>query len=298
MNAIIPIPRCEMSIRVATMSDCAFIDRLQKVHSKMVGFMRASEMEAKIKAGNILIAQDSTPLGYIVACDRYFKRDDVGIVYQVNIAPAKHRNLIGAMLVKAAFDRAAYGCKLFSCWCAQDLEANLFWESLGFIPLAVRAGSRGKNRVHVFWQKRIREGDVTTPYWFPSKTDSGAIREDRLVMPIPPGVHWKDAQPFILPSENLKLKGPTQTAKNKPQITSRSAIIRLSGVSFSAPVAEKPKRQKPRREKIKADPKHVAAARELRDRYLEQFNSGLVLPNAKYDVARALPSEDRKLLAA
>ena len=34
--------------------------------------------------------------------------------------------------------------------------------------------------------------------------------------------------------------------------------------------------------------KPVAAARELRDRYLEQFNSGLVLPNGKYDVSRAI----------
>ena len=33
-----------------------------------------------------------------------------------------------------------------------------------------------------------------------------------------------------------------------------------------------------------------AAARELRDRYLEQFNSGLVLPCGKYEVSRALPS--------
>ena len=54
---------------------------------------------------------------------------------------------------------------------------------------------------------------------------------------------------------------------------------------------EKPKPQKPKREKAKADPKHVAAARELRDRYLEQFNSGIVsggVPQGKYAVGRAL----------
>ena len=36
--------------------------------------------------------------------------------------------------------------------------------------------------------------------------------------------------------------------------------------------------------------KTVAAARELRDRYLEQFNAGRVVGNGKYDVARALPA--------
>ena len=41
--------------------------------------------------------------------------------------------------------------------------------------------------------------------------------------------------------------------------------------------------------KVKANPKHVAAARELRDRYLEQFNAGKVLPQGKYHVGVALP---------
>jgi hypothetical protein len=42
----------------------------------------------------------------------------------------------------------------------------------------------------------------------------------------------------------------------------------------------------------KHDLKHVAAARELRDRYLEHVNSGAMQlePAGKYDVSRALPS--------
>lgn len=52
------------------------------------------------------------------------------------------------------------------------------------------------------------------------------------------------------------------------------------------PEAPKPKRAaKPR---AKNDPKHVAAARELRDRYLEQINTQPLLENGKYDVSRAL----------
>jgi hypothetical protein len=60
------------------------------------------------------------------------------------------------------------------------------------------------------------------------------------------------------------------------------------------PVVEKvvPKAKpvkKKKREKVKANPEHVARARELRDRYLEQFNAGMVLPHAKYEVSRELP---------
>ena len=49
-----------------------------------------------------------------------------------------------------------------------------------------------------------------------------------------------------------------------------------------------PKKPKAKRTAAKIDPKYLAAGRELRDRYLEQFNSGLVLGAGKYDVARQL----------
>jgi hypothetical protein len=37
-------------------------------------------------------------------------------------------------------------------------------------------------RTHIFWQRRIREGDTETPYWFPSETSGGALKENRLVL--------------------------------------------------------------------------------------------------------------------
>ena len=67
--------------------------------------------------------------------------------------------------------------------------------------------------------------------------------------------------------------------------------IALGGLRFAAPAppkTEKPKRVKVKPPRQKNDPRHVAAARELRDRYLEQFNSGLVLTGGKYEVARQI----------
>ena len=222
------------------------------------------------------------------------------MIYQLCVEPGTQRKLVGAALVREAFARSAYGCKLYCCWCAQDLEANYFWESMGFIPIAFRAGSSGKRRVHIFWQRRIVEGDATTPFWFPAQTNSGAIREDRLVFPIPPGTHWKDAMPVILPrEENLKLKAPSskQIANRKLRIANKSSTT-LGRLWFVQPkvVVEKPK--KAPREKLKNDPRHVAAARELRDRYLEQFNSGLVLPHGKYAVGRMIAAPAVQALPA
>jgi hypothetical protein len=253
-----------------------------------------------------------TPLGYCIGTDQYFKRDDVGIIYQMNVVPSKQRGLIGATLVKAMFERAAYGCKLFCCWCAQDIEANHFWESLGFLPLAFRAGSRGRGhngsaRVHIFWQRRIRAGDETTPYWFPSQTSSGSIREDRIVLPIPPGTHWSDAKPLILPgAENAEDQKQLPKRGRDARVTTQPAIkpttIAAGGLRFAvrsetlpAPALKRACPEQSRREpkkKVKNDPRFVAAARELRDRWLEKVNAdpGALRLNGrgKYQVCRQI----------
>jgi hypothetical protein len=235
----------------------------------------------------------------------------VGIVYQMNVAPAKQRGLIGAALLKAVFERAAYGCRLFCCWCGQDLDANYFWEAMGFVPLAFRAGSREKGRVHIFWQRRIHAGDTTTPWWYPSQTTSGSLREDRLVFPIPPGTHWRDAKPIVLP-------GPPEIRDQKPEVRSRKPTkaglasdlrpltsISAGGLRFvvQKDAASEPKPKRQPRPKVKNDPRLVAAARELRDRWLERVNADPVaLPiEAKYDVSRRIEGREaepvRRLLA-
>jgi hypothetical protein len=167
---------------------------------------------------------------------------------------------------------------------------------MGFVPLAFRAGSEKKARVHIFWQKRIRQGDTTTPYWFPAKTNGGSIREDRIVLPIPPGTHWNDAKPMILPGDTTPaLPAPVKRAKK--EAVDKPAPVKRNGLMFDIPKQGEPlpEAKKPPREKApkrKADPKLVSAARELRDRWLEQVNAGApLLPNAKYDVARALPGQ-------
>jgi hypothetical protein len=242
----------------------------------------------------------------------------------LNVLPLKQRNLIGATLLKHVFERAAYGCRLFSCWCAQDIQANWFWEACGFVPLAFRTGSRAKQRVHIFWQRRIRQDDEITPYWYPALTKAGAVREDRIVLPIPPGTHWRDAKPIILPSQtsevgdqrSAKALPPTRPpeSRGKPFVPKaalvvappskhlkqtpkgKAAVVTASGIRYidRADYVPEPEPVKPKRERkpgAKNDPKHVAAARELRDRYLEEINSGRLLPagQGKYDVGRALP---------
>ncbi len=332
----VPSPKEELTFRSGNTGDIAFIDELQKKYNKQLGFMPTMWLEGKIKAQQILVAEilnselrimkedkkdvpDSihnsdfiiqnsrTRVGYIIAQDRYLKRDELGIVYQLCVKPGRQRGFIGAALLKAQFDRSQYGCRLYCCWCAQDLEANHFWESMGFVPLAYRNGAEkkgkdGKPRVQIFWQKKIRGKDDAVNWWFPAKTEAGAMGADRLALPIPPGVHWSEVEPIEIAfeengSEEIKLLEDAKTIrrKDKPIKPIVKKNIRPSRLSFDTqpleakiepPVVDKPKRIKKPKKKI--DPKFIAASRELRDRYLEQVNeNGYKLESAgKYELTR------------
>src|SRR5678816_1138456 len=117
MNAIIPppppLPQVDVTVREATLADVPFIDRLQKLHNKQLGFLQTSAIEGKIRLGQIVVAveRDGLPVGYCISTDRYQKHDDIGIIYQMNVLPGRQRSFMGATLLKAVFDRAAYGCK-------------------------------------------------------------------------------------------------------------------------------------------------------------------------------------------
>src|SRR5688572_6192832 len=317
MNAIVPIPKCEIAIRVATLADLPVLDALQKPHVKALGYFPTQQFEGYIKMGGVLVAEaGGAAVGYVISRDRYLKRDELGVIYQLCVAPGAQRKLVGATLVKEVFARSAYGCRLYCCWCAQDLEANRFWESLGFVPIAFRAGSRGKRRVHIFWQKRIVEGDAETKWWYPFQTNSGAIRADRIVFPIPPGTHWSEVKAvavptepgLAVPAEQKQIASRTRSGKGsraaggdpKPP---QKPVGLLGGFRFASDekpaVAKSTKAKAAKAPPAKIDPKLFAAARELRDRWMEQVNGPGFPPvaiEAKYDVRR-LPGDALALVA-
>jgi len=324
----LPAPKTAISIRPGREDDLAFIDELQNTHKKAVGWMPTGQLRGHLEKGHVLVAEacglNAARLGYCIGVDKYFKREDTGVIYQMNVVPGSQRGYIGAALLKAMFEKWPYGVKLCCCWCAQDLEANRFWEAMGFVPLAFRTGGRrtGKDkqpRIHIFWQKQIGDmrTEVRTLYWYPSQAGSGALREDRVVLPIPPGTHWSDAKPAVLPAESgvagildeiadermkrmaaeaatpevkaaRKLKREARKAE-RAAAAQRAGTVAKGGLRFgqgsggrnhgsggrmsaeadTAGTGEGKTKGK-KREAKKNDPRLVAAARELRDRWMEQ----------------------------
>ena len=171
------VPRVDFTTRVATMEDFGWMDAMQKRESDKLGFLMKAAWEKRIARGDVLVAEatgndeirmtndetaaeqtehNSDPIrhssfgfrhfGYCMAVDKYMRQDHVGHIYQLNVIPEMRRSLVGASLVQATFDKSAYGTRLYGLWCRQDLEANEFWESLGFVPLAFRAAGMSKQK--------------------------------------------------------------------------------------------------------------------------------------------------------
>ncbi len=82
-------------------------------------------------------------------------------------------------------------------------------------------GKRG-TRTHIFWQKRIREGDGTTKLVVSGEDGCRCVAADRIVLPIPPGKHWSDELPILIPTEQ---EIPKLEARNPKQVRSAKQIV-------------------------------------------------------------------------
>ena len=51
-----PLPLTDVVVRPGVSNDVPFLDALQKLHTKQVGWMPTAQFEGKIKLGHVLIA--------------------------------------------------------------------------------------------------------------------------------------------------------------------------------------------------------------------------------------------------
>jgi hypothetical protein len=235
------LPGLDVSVRPATQDDFADIDALQKSESDGLGFQFEQAIRKRIEQGNLIVAEvDGEFAGYCLGVDRYQKRSELGIIYQIGVARKFRRSLVAATLLQAQFDKSAYGTKLYCCWCKQSLEANRFWEAMGFVPLAFRAAGRStieklkkkgqvSGGVHIFWQKRIRVGDTQTPWWYPYETSGGAMMEGRVVLPLPPEVQWDQATPMVLPGAERRANEERMLESKLSEVEKRERALRKGG---------------------------------------------------------------------
>lgn len=145
-----------MTIEVtrATAADRAlllFVDDLAKKNAHAVGFLPLAAYDSALNSGRVLLLTcNDEPAGYLIHGPEIIESK----VYQVVITEELRRIEHGRQLVDALREHLnQFDVHKLSLHCAEDLEANNFWKSIGFHQV----GRRIKNKNGTRWQNRYEQ---------------------------------------------------------------------------------------------------------------------------------------------
>lgn len=127
----------DLIVRNSTIKDMLLVDKLQKDNSYAVGFIQKTVWEKYVWGGErnfiVLICEcNNDPVGYVLITPatgnyKYAK------IQQIAVRNDARRLQYGTALLKVCKDFCnEFGRKGFTLRCRIDLEANKFWQQLGF----------------------------------------------------------------------------------------------------------------------------------------------------------------------
>lgn len=131
-----------------------YVDSLQRKNAECLSFYPTQVFERESRKGRILLSLlNGEPCGYL-----YMGSGSDGTLrcHQVCIQYDARRRLYGAMLVSAMEDHAIRcGCAWARLRCGFDLDANEFWDSLGYVCVRHDAGGVRRMRTINVWSKAV-----------------------------------------------------------------------------------------------------------------------------------------------
>ena len=135
-GAIVPIPRVPVTVRPATPDDVPFMDSLQRLHAKQVGWMPTKQFEGKIKLGHVLVSHEPNARGVVddLLAQRGLER---------NVALRVSHFLLVPPII-AATDYVAALSEIVARPAAKGLRLQLLK-----MPLKIEAAT-----VHMVWHER------------------------------------------------------------------------------------------------------------------------------------------------
>lgn len=131
-----------------------FIDSLQKKNAEQLSFYPKQVFEREQKNGRLYLGLlNGSPCGYI-----YVGAGGGDVkCHQVCIEYDARRKLYGSMLVMAIENYAtSSNADSITLRCGFDLEANKFWEEMGYKCIAVKDGGIRRMRKINVWRKYLK----------------------------------------------------------------------------------------------------------------------------------------------
>ena len=121
---------------------------LAKKNSEALSFIPTPRIEHYRQAGQLLLAtENDEPCGFLI----YGLGWPLLKVYQACIQYDARRRKAGMELLGRLRSIAEHNQNDISLWCADDLEANDFWQAAGFTLIAKREGGARRSRKHNGW---------------------------------------------------------------------------------------------------------------------------------------------------
>ena len=156
-----------------------YVDSLQKKNAEALSFYPRQVFERESSKGRIFLGLlNNEPCGYVYAgaIGQTVKCHQVCIQYDAR------RLLYGKQLVVILEDYALKGfASEIQLRCGHDLEANKFWESMGYQCIDIQNGGIRRLRKINIWSKQIRpllfENEPLNPSI--GKTDSSVWRKNK-----------------------------------------------------------------------------------------------------------------------
>lgn len=153
------------TIRVATLNDLRFVRDLQARNSNLVGFLPSLALLRYVTAGHVLLAAlDRQPVAYLLGRPALAWQPLLRSITQICVAETCRRSGIARLLIaRTITDAIGQSQAGIQACCRQDLEANAFWASEGFVKICYMAPQNARNCDVICWRKPLIK---KLPLWF------------------------------------------------------------------------------------------------------------------------------------
>ena len=134
-----------MAVRIAIDKDVDSIKRIADANRPSLGFSPRPVFTQSIKHEELIVADDSAAvMGF---CHFHVRRDHVAKIYQICVADEYRRLGIGTTIVEFLVQTAtARRATQVSLLCPENLTANDFYSSIGFVDTGFQEGKKRRLR--------------------------------------------------------------------------------------------------------------------------------------------------------
>lgn len=153
--------KTQHAIRLATLADLKYVEHLQRIWSNQVGFLPRAALTRYIDTrATLLICSNGQEAGYL---SWQLTKKGLLRLMQLAVSPDLLRGKLGSDVVHYIERAARKGaCSVIRFQTRIDLDANIFWNELGYKTTAVFQHPTARKRPLIEWTKCLLDATLLT----------------------------------------------------------------------------------------------------------------------------------------